>query len=437
MKRLALVLLCVVARPAAAQPDRCLFQLDSVGGTGTQVSGEGGINYFASGGVKMSCRGTKVTMRSDSVAAYGGRVVQYVGHVRYRDTTVTMSADRGTYYKDGERWEARGNVVTENLENGSTLKGPSLDYLRPIAGVRDTIESYAVGRPSISYVTLDSSGRRQEPYVIVADRVRMRGNDRIWAGGKVTIDRSDFAARGDSLRLDTGTGNDGTLLGGPVMRGLGTDQFTLTGKRIDFRLDQRQLRFVMSKGEGHAVSRDLDLKADTIGLEIKTQRLVQTLAWGDSVRPVANTSQYTIIADSLAIDTPERALTETRAFGKAWVGGPPDTLTQDRDWMSGETVTAHFGQKDSAGVSQTRLQTVEAQKDAKSYYRIQDEKRPGRPSLNYSRGDRIRVIMKDTTGPAAVARVEIRGKVDGVELDPQLTPPDSLKGDTTAARSSR
>jgi len=33
--------------------------------------------------------------------------------------------------------------------------------------------------------------------------------------------------------------------------------------------------------------------------------------------------------------------------------------------------------------------------------------------------------------------VEIRGKVDGIELDPQVTPPDSLKGDTAAARSSR
>ncbi len=437
MKRLALVLLCVVVRPAAAQSERCLFQLDSVGGTGVQVSGAGGINYFASGGVKMSCRGTKVTMRSDSVAAYGGKVVQYVGRVRYRDSTVTMSADRGTYYKDGERWEARGNVVTENLVNGSTLQGPALDYLRVIPGVRDTTESYAVGRPSIRYVTLDSAGRPQEPYIIVADRVRMRGDDRVWAGGKVTIDRSDFAARGDSLRLDTGAGNDGTLLGGPVMRGMGSDQFTLTGRRIDFRLEQRQLRFVTSKGDGHAVSRDLDLKADTIGLEVKTARLVQTLAWGDTLRPLAITAQYTIRADSLAIDTPERYLTETRAFGGAWVGGPPDSVGQDRDWLAGETVVAHFAQKDSGGVSQTRLQTVEAQKDAKSYYRIQDDKRPGRPSLNYSRGDRIRVIMKDQTGPAAVARVEIHGKVDGVEMDPHTTPPDSLKADSATARSSR
>ena len=49
-------------------------------------------------------------MQSDSVAAYGGNVVQFIGHVKYRDSTLTMDADRGTYYKNGERWEARGNV---------------------------------------------------------------------------------------------------------------------------------------------------------------------------------------------------------------------------------------------------------------------------------------------------------------------------------------
>ena len=58
--------------------------------------------------------------------------------------------------------------------------------------------------------------------------MRFKGNDKIWAGGKVTIDRSDFAARSDSMRLDTGAGSDGTLIGGePILRGLGTDSFRL------------------------------------------------------------------------------------------------------------------------------------------------------------------------------------------------------------------
>ena len=72
-------------------------------------------------------------------------------------------------------------------------------------GVRDTLEMYATGRPKIQYFPTDSGGQAAEPYVIVGDRVRFKGDDRIFAGGKVTVDRSDFASRSDSLRLDTGS----------------------------------------------------------------------------------------------------------------------------------------------------------------------------------------------------------------------------------------
>ena len=177
-----------------------------------------GTNYFAGGNVRLSCRGTKITMQSDSVAAYGGNVVQFIGRVKYRDSTLTMDASRGTYYKNRELWEARGNVTTRNLTTGSTLTGPSLDYYRVVKGVRDTLEMYATGRPKIQYFPTDSGGKAAEPYVIVGDRVRFKGDDRIVAGGKVTVDRSDFASRSDSLRLDTGAGSDGTLIGGrPVL----------------------------------------------------------------------------------------------------------------------------------------------------------------------------------------------------------------------------
>jgi hypothetical protein len=43
--------------------------------------------------------------------------------------------------------------------------------------------------------------------------------------------------------------------------------------------------------------------------------------------------------------------------------------------------------------------------------------------------------MKDEPGPAAVSRVEIHGQVDGIQLDPQPIPPDSLHADSSAARS--
>ena len=82
-----------------AQGQQCVFQIDNVDRQGAVVETPQGTNYFAGGNVRLSCRGTKITMQSDSVAAYGGNVVQFIGHVKYRDSTLTMDADRGTYFK--------------------------------------------------------------------------------------------------------------------------------------------------------------------------------------------------------------------------------------------------------------------------------------------------------------------------------------------------
>jgi len=212
---LALALLALVTKvdTAHGQAERCVFQIDNVDRQGSTNETSGGTNYFAGGNVRLSCRGQQLTMQSDSVAAYGGNVVQFIGNVKYRDSTLTMDADHGTYYRNGEKWEARGRVTTRNLKTGSTLTGSALDYFRVVKGVRDTLEMFSTGRPRIQYATTSSGAKPAEPYIIVADRVRLKGSDQLWAGGKVTIDRSDFAARGDSLRLDTGKGNDGTLIG--------------------------------------------------------------------------------------------------------------------------------------------------------------------------------------------------------------------------------
>ena len=388
----ALALLAALAPRLAAQ-GRCTFQIDNVDRQGSVVETPSGTNYFAGGNVRLSCRGSQITMQSDSVAAYGGNIVRFIGHVKYRDSTLTMDADNGVYYKAGEKWEARGHVTTENLLTGSSLTGPSLDYYRVVKGVRDTLEMYATGRPKITYNTADSAGRPAEPYIIVGDRLRFKGSDRIYAGGKVTIDRSDFAARGDSLRLDTGAGGDGTLIGGPpILRGLGPDSFSVAGNRIDLKLERRELTYLLARGNGHAVSRDWDLVADTIGLDVNNRKLEQTLAWGKKSRPLATSPAYAMKADSLALDTPV----------------------------------------DSAGKTRSRLARIDARHGAQSYHIDANVKLPTRPSINYARGDAITVTMRngDSTG---VDRVDVRGKVDGVQLEasPDSTPPaDSTRAGT-------
>ena len=162
----------VCASGLAAQEQRCVFQIDNVDRQGNVVETPKGTNYFAGGNAPRPIGWVSSTGPD--------------GRVKYRDSTLTMDASRGTYYKNRELWEARGNVTTRNLTTGSTLTGPSLDYYRVVKGVRDTLEMYATGRPKIQYFPTDSGGKAAEPYVIVGDRVRFKGDDRIVAGGKVT-----------------------------------------------------------------------------------------------------------------------------------------------------------------------------------------------------------------------------------------------------------
>lgn len=431
------------AAPKPARPQRCQLQIDNVDRQGIAVETPQGTNYFAGGNVRLRCRGTQITMSTDSVASFAGNVIEFIGRVRYRDSTLTMDADRGTYYRSSEQWEARGNVRTKNLKTGSTLVGPSLDYFRVVEGVRDTSEMYAVSRPTIHYFTRDTAqadsarapvagapadsadSARGEPYVIVADRVRIKGDDRIWAGGKVTIDRSDLAARGDSLRLDTGPANDGTLLGKrPEIHGIGADSFDLEGRRIDFKLKGREISFVMAKGDGKAVNKEWTLVADTIAIDVNQRKVERTLAWGDSLRPVATSPKYEIRADSLALDTPEQQIREARAFGKAWLGGQVDSATKERDWLAGDTVLATFAPHDSAGTARTALSRLTARDAARSYRLERDSsaKADARPSISYALADEIVVTMKPD-GSERAELVELRGHVSGAQLEPSKGAP--------------
>ncbi|MGE5092392.1 MAG: hypothetical protein ACM3OH_09500 [Bacillota bacterium] len=407
--------------PAGAQtPDtqRCRVQIVSVGDTGRSVQAGGQTSYYAGGGVRLKCLGQNITMASDSVVAYPGGDVEFIGRMRYRDSTVAVDADRVTYRKGEERWEARGAVVSRSLTSGSTIRGPAVDYLRRVVGVRDTFEVLATGRPHVDYFARDSAGERREPYVIVADRLHAVGEDRMWGGGRVTIDRSDIAARSDSLRLDTGAGNDGTLIGKPVFSGLGTDSFTVSGTRIDFALSGRQVRSVRAGDHAHAIKGEWDLVADTILIGVAEHKVERMFAWGRTTRPKAVGKRYEVRGDSLAFDLPRQVLTEARAFGSAWVGGAVDSATGNRDWMQADTIVAAFAKRDSAGASRTALDVVRAHHDARSFHSAKSD-RPGRPpSLSYVRGDTITLTMKKS-GEEGVERVDVHGHADGVQLEPQ------------------
>jgi hypothetical protein len=405
-------------------------------------------NYFGAGGVRAHCLGTATTLAADSFAHYGafGRM-DLIGHVAIRDTGLALDANFASYFLRDERLEAHNNVVAVNRHTGSVLRGPNLKYWRAAQGIRDTVEMYATQRPTVEYRQIQpADSGPQEPYVIVADRLRFKGDDRMWAGGKVTIDRSDFASRSDSMLLDQISGF-GVLVGKPSVRGRGRSttgdtgkSYTLVGTRIELGLAQRDIRQVKALGHGTATGADWVLTADTIDLRIADKLLQQTFAWGDSMRPHAVSALYTIQSDSLAIDSPAEILTESRAFGDAFSTAKRDSVTppKETDWITGDSLTVRFAQEQDTLTNRPRSrlrELVSRGSPARALTHHPDERDTTKvgPSINYSRGHQITVAMlKDR-----IDRVVVAGKADGVHLEPRpVVAADSLKsvGDTLKQR---
>lgn len=420
MRQLLLAALLVgMAGPALAQrPERCRIRF-STSGSGGFVSSPEGETRWASGGVRLGCIGQQVNVTTDSAIVHPGGDVDFVGRVRYTDTTVTIAAQRATFRRATETWEARGEVAIRNLETGSTVRGPAVDYLRAVAGVRDSSEVYATGRPRVDYFDVDSAtgaNATQEPYKIVADRLRSRGKSLVWAGGRVTVNRSDLSAHGDSMRLDTGTRDDGSLIGGkPEFRGLGADSFLVRGARIDFALENRAVSGVLALQDAHVERKDWKLDADTIALAVHNRAVQQINAWG--TRATGASSRYALRGDSMVIETPGEQLRKLQAFGDGWVGGAVDSVTGERSWLAGDTVLALFQPADSADSASTRLARLEAHVNARSYQQVEPERPGEKAGLSYVRASDIVIFMKPE-GSEKVERVEARGAVEGVQLDP-------------------
>jgi hypothetical protein len=338
---------------------------------------------------------------------------------------MTLDAATAAYFLRQERLDAHKDVVARNRTTGSVLRGPNLTYYRAAKGIRDTLEMYATSRPTIEYHVTTDSG---EPYIIVGDRVRFKGNDRMWSGGRVTIDRSDFSARGDSMQLDQAAGF-ALLIGQPRVEGKGARAYALTGTRIELGLQGRDIRLVKALGQGVATGVDWRLTADTIHLHLDRKKLQQAFAWGpkDSVHAHATSTLNTIQADSLALDLPDEVLTEARSFGHAYSTSRKDsTKTAQVNWIAGDSLTAHWTQQqDSSGTAKTKLHQLVARGSARSFTHLEGKRDTTTgPSVDYSRAAVIDIVLSGDK----VDRVTATGRADGVHLEPRPPAPDTTKG---------
>ncbi|MFL5509249.1 MAG: hypothetical protein ACJ79J_06600, partial [Gemmatimonadaceae bacterium] len=279
MRRLSCSFFLLAAFASAGAQDiprSCDLELPTGTGTRANVITDPATNkrtIYLGQGVVAHCIGQGNTLTADSAEYYETEGRLYlVGNVHYTEPRATVTSRTMTYYQGDNHLHAEGDVVGV-LSNGSVLHGPVADYYRSTQE-RPLAKVFAPGRPRVSLVQKDTTGRGRAPDTanIVANQINMVGDSLVYASGRVEITRPDLLATGDSAFMDSGT-DFARLMREPAVHGNGSRAFTLTGGVIDVYSHNRQVERVVATPKGHALSQDLELVADSIDLRVQNNVL--------------------------------------------------------------------------------------------------------------------------------------------------------------------
>ena len=418
----ALLLAAGGASVAGAQdlPRSCNLLFPNTGPTGpTTVTFQrvpsGNQNMFIGKGVVAQCEGQGNELRADSAEYYPDQQLLFlIGSVRYHEPRATVTSERMTYFQAENRLHAEGNVVAV-LSNGSTMRGPVADYYRAVPP-RTTARLVAIGRPNFRLLQRDTAGSGQVPTLINANQIITEGDSLVFASGRVEITRPGLEAKGDSAFLDSEI-EFARLMLKPQVKSTRDRPFTLTGGVIDLFSKKRQLQRVLSTPDGHLLSQDLELVADSIDMRVVDNQLNQLFAWGRK-RAHALSPDREIRADSIHALMDGRSIKEMRALRQAYMNSIPDTtriVSSERDWMQADTIVAKFAKASADTSARTVPREVVATGAARSYYQMPGETRvKGPPTINYVRGRVITAAF--TQGKLDI--VTVSEKATGIVLEP-------------------
>jgi lipopolysaccharide export system protein LptA len=376
----------------------------------------GEYNNFLGGGIVVRCPAKSITLRADSAEIYGDEHrIFFVGHVHYTEPRLELTSDFLTYYQLEERIVAAGNV-DGRLPTGSTLRGPQVDYRRVAPRIRTRAQTLATGRPTVTIVQRDTSGKEQPPINVVANTIYMDGDSLIYGSGSVQITRPEVNATSDSAFINTGT-EIMQLVRNPIVNGTRGRPFQLVGTNVDLFSKNRKLQRVISRARARATSQDLTITSDTIDLRIRDDSLERAFAWGKS-RAHAESSTQNMIADSLDVQMPAQRVREVHALRKAFAEGRPDsTLKADTtNWLRGDTIIAYFDTLPPVDTGKgPGIRKLISTDSAEAYYHLAPQDTSlHKPAINYVRGRKITIDFDSSK----VAQIAVEGKVSGIFVEP-------------------
>jgi lipopolysaccharide export system protein LptA len=417
--------------------DACNVEIITTPGTVSHVTRlpDGGRRIDAGGGVEATCGDKHVRADSASYLESQG-VLHLFRNFRFRDPRRTLEAQRATYYRDEDRLHAEGDVSLTDVESGSTLKGPLLDYY-PANARRPVERIFAPERPHLQFYPggAGAAANRGEAFDVDGDRIHIYGDSALAAAGRVVAIRQDLEATADSMNLDL-TLDELWLLGDPEVV---ANQTSLEGDTILILLENQQVREIRAWPHASARSEDLTLTAPSLRLFADAGEIVRTVAApGEPERTGAvdsagrepwaysRSTLYTLVADSIEIKRPagrlDRVIAVERARAESLAPVAPEEGVLGRNWIEGDTVTGFFTQPDTSSgeAEEAELSRLISVGHARALYYLLDEQAadgPPCPAINYVIGEVITLWLE----AGEVREGEVVGPATGLYDEPQET----------------
>lgn len=398
------------AAPAAAQQQigSCRVQEGTRRAVSRTVSGST-VMYVSR--PRLACEGG-IRIRADSMVSFESTGYnQLIGSVFFEDETRRLISRNARYFDQVGRLEADGDVELTDKRSGNVVEGQNLLYLRETQA-RPTEELTVWGGRAHALLYTGRASTEpdappdpeRKPYDVTADRIFLRGEEYFQASGSVDVVRDSLDASADTLKFDQQT----ERLFLSVDAVVDQESYDLTGDEILIRIPGDTVRSVDARGGARVLGDDLDLTAPhirmgltggaleflwatplhpgqqlemVVGLKV----LPAELDPSQQLRPIANSTDFRMEADSIEVKAPGEVLDHVFAVGQAHAVSTardslntPDTPEIIRDdWIRGDTVVAFFEESPPGEASDStagyRLRRLEARGEAASLYRLEPD----------------------------------------------------------------
>ena len=293
MRRLAAQALALAApllaatTTASAQANTC--DLVSQRGNYTVVGAEGSRVINAQGPLLVRCTGGE-ELRADSAVLYQAQnEVHLFRQVDYQDPGRALTSDMAIYNSATGRLFATGDVVFTDKNQGSTLRGPQLEYFRAMPG-RPQSQATATQRPHVTVRPKGNNTRRRNPLEIEADMVTSVGDRFMTATGNVVINDNGTRSVAEEAYYDQT--NDHVELRRHAE--VHNEKYQLFGDFISSDLVNGSLSKVLAQNNARLVSERLTVTGPQLQLFFERdllQRMVSGRVPGSLAAPAAGPAQ--------------------------------------------------------------------------------------------------------------------------------------------------